>query len=200
MDPTRFDHSLKAFASTAARRDTLRSLGALGVALLASLGLVNGGEAKKRKGNGGNHKHDRQPQAEKKGGKGKRGPIGPTGPTGPAGGGTGAGATGPTGPTGPQGADGAQGPTGPAGVPALPKIRVGPISFGEGLLISIAHCEAGEHAVGGGAGYNGLATFEDVLIRPYPFVSGGTPTGWQIQATGPGGGSGVEAYAICVPD
>jgi hypothetical protein len=107
MDGTRFGRHLKAIAEMSGRRDALRSLSAAGMAMLAALGLVSAGGAKKK------HHRNNGPQAEGK--KGKRGPTGPTGPTGPAGGGTGAGSTGPTGPTGPTGAAGSTGATGATG-------------------------------------------------------------------------------------
>jgi hypothetical protein len=117
MNGTRFDGSVQTLASIAGRRDALRSISAGGMALLATLGLANGGEAtKKRHHHGGSKKH--KPggaHAEGKKGKGKPGPTGPTGPTGPAGGGSGAGSTGPTGAKGNIGSAGATGPTGPKG-------------------------------------------------------------------------------------
>jgi hypothetical protein len=120
MDETQFDESPRVLSEPARRRDALRSISAAGMALLAAIGLTQGGEAKKKKNNDGGNNHKNRAQAEKKkGGKSKPGPTGPTGPTGPAGGGTGAGATGPTGPTGPTGSAGAAsqvtGPTGRTG-------------------------------------------------------------------------------------
>jgi hypothetical protein len=47
MEETRFDRSLQAIADLSGRRDALRSLGAAGMGLLATLGLASGsGEAK----------------------------------------------------------------------------------------------------------------------------------------------------------
>ncbi len=138
MDVTRIEQTDPPLGGAAGRRDALRSLSAAGMALLAALGLANGGDAKKQN----NHKNrdsdsnrdQRKSQSEGKnrGGKRKPGPPGPTGPAGPAGGGTGAGSTGPTGPTGAQGNTGETGPEGPAGAasqvtgPTGPTGRSGP--------------------------------------------------------------------------
>jgi hypothetical protein len=120
MDEPQPDQHVNALAGPSGRRTALRSLSAAGMALLATLGLTTGSEAKKKKNNGGKNNKNNHPQAEKKGGgKGKPGPTGPTGPTGPAGGGTGAGSTGPTGPTGPVGQSGPTGVAGPAGAPGV---------------------------------------------------------------------------------
>jgi hypothetical protein len=118
MDAKYFDQSVREVTGSSGRRNVLRSLGAAGMALLAVIGLGEGGEARnKKKNHGGGNDHKDRTQAEKKGGgKGKPGATGPTGPTGPAGGGTGAGETGPTGPAGSTGPSGAPGVTGPAGL------------------------------------------------------------------------------------
>jgi hypothetical protein len=138
MDETRLEQvepPSHATTGLAGRRDALRSLSAAGMALLATIGLTHGGEAKNKNKNhgGGNDRKDRG-QAERRGGGGKSkpGPTGPTGPTGPAGGGTGAGSTGPTGPTGARGITGntgSMGPAGPAGAASQvtgPTGRMGP--------------------------------------------------------------------------
>lgn len=75
MDQTRFDRSTIAVTVFAGRRDALRSHSALGMTLLASLGLAKEGEAEKNenkhKGGAHNHKnrdkHDSQPEGKGKG-------------------------------------------------------------------------------------------------------------------------------------
>ncbi|MDQ2655494.1 MAG: hypothetical protein M3Z20_20890 [Chloroflexota bacterium] len=117
MDESRLPRSVADVTSSSSRRNAMRSLGAAGMAGLATIGLASDGAGKKTKRDGGGNNHRDRTQAEKKkgGGKSKPGPTGPTGPTGPAGGGTGAGATGPTGPAGPPGLSGPAGPPGPTG-------------------------------------------------------------------------------------
>lgn len=140
VDESRFDQSLAAHSGTTGRRTALGALSAVGMALLAGLGLAQGGDAKKASKNGdGNNRH-----ADHKNGKQKKrrkqnsgvpspeqpaepaddaadgadadakllGLRGPTGPTGPTGP---AGTTGAAGGPGPQGLQGVPGDTGPAG-------------------------------------------------------------------------------------
>jgi hypothetical protein len=139
MDPLSSEPATNVLTETAKRRDALGMLSAAGMAL-ATLGLVQESDAKKKNHSGGKNRKDRS-QAEKKGGggKGKAGPTGPTGPTGPAGGGTGAGATGPTGPTGPTGA--ASQVTGPAGSigPTGPRGETGPAGTAGSQTATIAN-------------------------------------------------------------
>jgi hypothetical protein len=221
MDETRVDQSRQTLGAASGRRDALRSLSAAGMALLVTLGLADGSEAKKKK--GGNTNNNANQERHKNHGhkrkKGERGAAGPTGPTGPAGGGTGAGETGPTGPTGsqgetgdtgpegpagpasqvtgPTGATGETGPAGPAGASSLSVIRQGPEAFGEGSLESLASCNPGEHAVGGGAQYQSIGGF--TYIGPSPDLDGETPTGWLI-STGGSPNALVRAWVVCVPD
>ena len=84
---------------------------------------------------------------------GPAGPQGPPGPQGDPGPAAPAGPQGETGPAGPQGAPGPEGPTGPTGPPgpAGPTnlvVREGPTSQPGGA--SLASCNAGERATGGG--------------------------------------------------
>ncbi len=122
MDETAADQSASGAPGVSRRRDALGAIGAASLAMVAALGLAEGGEARNKKKNRGGSNNRHRPESEKKkgGGKGKPGPTGPTGPTGPAGGGTGAGSTGPTGPTGPTGASGPTGRTGAAGSTGAP--------------------------------------------------------------------------------
>ena len=102
-----------------------------------------------------------------------------------------------SGPTGPQGAPGPEGPTGPQG-PAGPTnlvIREGPTSDPGGT--SVASCNVGERATGGGGtafgdtpGNNGLR-----VSFPTPLVVGGTPTGWRV--VGESQNTTVKAFVVC---
>jgi hypothetical protein len=182
MDQPHGDAITSFAADETPRRDAMRTLGALGAALLGMLGL---GAAAEAKGNGkgknhNRHKHQASSDKKKKRKPSKPGPTGPTGPTGPAGTGSGdpgptgptgeagsAGSTGPTGPTGGAGAAGAAGATGPTG-PTGETGPTGPFSLA-GLHVtnrlgvhgltdsgssssSFAECEEGELLIGGSYG------------------------------------------------
>jgi hypothetical protein len=133
MDETRFDQALKALASSARRRDAVRSLGSAGIVFLAALGLTHAAEGKgqdhrQKTTRSGSQRHSNVRSSENNTETGgalessqegigasvgserasveaeKRGKRGKTGPTGP------------TGPRGPRGSgDGDTGPTGPSG-------------------------------------------------------------------------------------
>lgn len=100
----------------------------------------------------------------------------------------------PAGPQGPQGIQGPQGPQGargPAGATNV-TVRLGP-EVGD---TSIASCQTGERAVGGG----GIATGADgVLWASNPTPTSGTPTGWEADAVDRAAGTTdtVQAYVIC---
>jgi hypothetical protein len=137
-----------------------------------------------------------------------QGPTGPTGPTGPEGpqgepGDAGApGNDGATGPAGPAGADSqVAGPTGPPGPTGSTKGVVrNAISSAPGNPGSIARCEPGEHAVGGGYITLGI-DFSDVLsIKSIPSPQDGVPTAWEAGTIGGGAGGRIQAWVICVPD
>ena len=140
----------------------------------------------------------------------KLGPTGPTGPTGPRGeagaqGDPGApggqGSTGPVGPAGPAGADSqVTGPTGPAGSPSLSRIKFGSNESGSGDVISIAECDPGWHAVGGGFGtFTPLGDVGLLQNTPFPLINGGVATGWRVRVVS-NAAVILQAYAICVPD
>ncbi len=137
----------------------------------------------------------------------KAGPTGPTGPTGPRGevgaqGDPGVpGGPGPIGPAGPAGADSqVTGPTGPAGSPALSRITFGSNESGSGDVISIAECDPGWHAVGGGFGtFTPLGDVGLLQNTPFPLVDGGVATGWRVRVVSQAAVI-LQAYAICVPD
>jgi collagen triple helix repeat protein len=114
---------------------------------------------------------------------GAQGPPGPDGAQGPPGQDGAQGPPGQDGAQGPQGATGAQGPAGPTNV----VVRQGPLVFN---AQSIATCDAGERATGGGGLSNGALRFS----IPIPFGNGVTPTGWLATATP---GSEVQAFVVC---
>ena len=131
---------------------------------------------------------------------GPAGAVGPAGPVGPAGavgktGATGAtGAPGATGATGVTGHTGATGPAGPAGAAGLTTITVrnGTASKGN----SVAFCNSGERATGGG--YDAAAVPANAFFLSEPIHnSAGTPTGWSV-ATTPASAFAFTAYVICV--
>jgi hypothetical protein len=198
MDAARIDQSPKVLACAAGRRHALRSLGAAGMALLAGLGLSDGGDARKAKTQDGGKGHrpgDARADGKGKGtGKGKRGPAGPAGPTGP---------TGPA--NGPNGSQGPTGPTGPTGPAPTSIIRFGPEEQTTGsFLQSIAECQAGEHAVGGGYQINFVdaQSINFLASNPLPLTDGAVPTAWvaEVNTELPGGDKTVQAFVICVPD
>jgi hypothetical protein len=109
--------------------------------------------------------------------------------------------TGPPGPAGAQGEPGPEGPTGPTGPqgPAGPTnlvIREGPTSDFGGT--SVASCNAGERATGGGGSAFGAVDPGDNGLRvsfPTPLVVGGTPTGWRVVGETPN--TIVKAFVVC---
>jgi hypothetical protein len=125
---------------------------------------------------------------------GAPGPAGPQGPPGPQG------DPGPAGPAGPQGAPGPEGPTGPMGPqgPAGPTnlvVREGPTSQPGGS--SLASCNAGERATGGGGSAFGAPVGSNGLMVsiPSPLVFGATPTAWR--AVGESQETTVRAFVVC---
>jgi hypothetical protein len=205
VDESRFNQSLPRIAGPAGRRDALRALSAAGMALLVTLGLADGGEARKHRRRDGKH-HDKngaQAEGKKDGGKGKPGPTGPTGPTGPAGGGTSAGATGPTGPAGPQGLQGSQGVAGPAGPqgPAGPRATFTRLETASANIPPGGHkqftpeCPVGSVAVGGGVSI-ASGTRRCWVNSSYP----NTERMWIATAvcdTGAGDGGTARGYVVC---
>lgn len=108
--------------------------------------------------------------------------------------------SGPPGPAGAQGEPGPQGPTGPTGPqgPAGPTnlvIREGPTSDPGGT--SVASCNAGERATGGGGSAFGAALGNNGfrVSFPTPLVVGGTPTGWRLVGEAPD--TTVKAFVVC---
>jgi hypothetical protein len=100
----------------------------------------------------------------------------------------------PAGPRGLQGPAGLQGPVGPQGPAGATNVIVR--EGAETVGTSIASCQGGERAVGGG----GVATDADGLLwasNPSPAV--GTPTGWEADAIDrvTGLADAALAYVIC---
>jgi hypothetical protein len=200
MDAAGFNQSLKVLTSSAGRRYALRSLSAAGMALLVGRGLANGGDARNRTSkhqDAGKGQQQGDAHADGKGkgnGKGKRGPTGPAGPTGPTG--PANGGTGNQGPTG---------PTGPAGRAPSSVIRFGPEKRETGIFLgSVADCQPGEHAVGGGHEVNFFdnQSIDFLASNPRPLTDGAVPTSWvvDVNVVAPGGDKSVRAFVICVPD
>jgi len=120
-------------------------------------------------------------------------PAGPQGPQGPQG---------PTGPRGPEGLHGVEGPRGPVG-PRGPEGPAGATNVtvrqgAAGVGASVAMCNPGEVAVGGG-GFT-LETGEPTFLTySAPTPTTGTPTGWDVTAATVAGSAApsVQAYVVC---
>ena len=109
------------------------------------------------------------------------------------------GVRGATGPQGPQGEPGLQGAAGATSV----RVRVGATvdCTVEGCeTASLATCQAGERAVGGG----GAASFRDdiTVSIPVPGGAGDVPTGWQASVSEEQGDdnnvANIKAWVVCV--
>ncbi|WP_248961112.1 hypothetical protein [Sphaerisporangium perillae] len=127
-----------------------------------------------------------------KGADGKDGAQGPKGDTGPAGP---KGADGKDGKDGEDGARGPQGPAGPKGEPGsggtvTPTVESTNFNFGGQGGSKIVYCASGKFATGGGFSSSGSVQ----VYTSAPVMSGGKPTGWQVE--GKNGGGAV--YVICV--
>jgi Collagen triple helix repeat (20 copies) len=127
---------------------------------------------------------------------GPQGPQGARGPEGPPGARGAEGATGARGAEGARGPQGPEGPQGPAGATNV-TLRTGP-QGGDG---SIATCNPGEVAVGGGGLSTNFNTQLAFLRWSIPTgAEGETPTGWSVSMLTPDNGEGpggVTAYAVC---
>lgn len=107
-------------------------------------------------------------------------PAGPRGPTGPAG------------PAGARGATGERGPAGAAGAAGATNVTV---RLGLDEVDSVATCQPGERATGGGGFVTELNAF---LVDSSPTQASGTPTDWEAQAEDAvGTPATVIAYVIC---
>lgn len=143
--------------------------------------------------------------------RGNRGMRGPRGPQGAQG------AKGDTGSSGPQGATGNTGPSGPTNVVVRWSAGVNDPDTGTIVSDAYAHCDVGEHLVGGGGNVEGSApgVWETYMIDSNPSdgtVQGvpadgsqtltGTGTGiWHVKAANESGSGGnnvtLHAYALC---
>jgi hypothetical protein len=188
MDQPRDDISTSFVIEETPRREAVRTLGALGAALLGTLGIGAVTEAKGKSKN--RHRHKRQASAEKKKRKPKKpGPTGPTGPTGPAGSGSGdpgptgaAGATGSPGPAGPAGSTGPTGPFSLAGLHVTERLGNTVTVNPDSANVSYVVCEAGELLIGGSyaaSQIEGCHVVDAGGIGPGPtwFVVVGCPVG-----------------------
>jgi hypothetical protein len=99
----------------------------------------------------------------------------------------------PAGPAGPAGPQGPAGPAGPQGAPGATNVvtrrRDVPIAPGGGTEIAFAECQAGEVAVGGGAGFTGPLDGTGAIYFDEPREADGTvpeegdvPTRWAAGA------------------
>jgi hypothetical protein len=101
----------------------------------------------------------------------------------------------PAGPTGPQGPQGVQGPQGPAGATNVVARRTDNIVPNGGAERHDVQCAAGERAVGGGAGFGGVAFDDRIILFSEPIEADGTipeagetATGWSA------GGGNVSGF------
>ncbi len=111
---------------------------------------------------------------------GATGPAGPTGPTGQTGPTGATGATGVTGATGDKGETGAKGEQGSQGEPGVTKVTVRSTTLHLGAKNAggtIAECDAGEVATGGGASLEHAGDGISISSST-PSPATGTPTGW----------------------
>jgi hypothetical protein len=118
-----------------------------------------------------------------------KGSVGPPGPAGPA---------------GARGLTGAAGPPGPTGITAV-TVRTASVVVPNGSTGgTVAHCNAGERALGGGAFFpetsGGTDIFETApAVGSSEAVAGQTPDGWKAEARNGSGASDVTltVYAVC---
>ena len=124
------------------------------------------------------------------GSQGSSGPAGPAGQQGPVG------SQGPAGPAGPQGAQGPQGPTGADGVPQS-KADLYERTSSSPVGTVQACCDDANDILWSGGCYQGLGWGfrED---RPLNSTNTSAPACW-VCSQGSGGGTVVQASAVCVP-
>jgi hypothetical protein len=119
------------------------------------------------------------------------------------------GAVGPRGNMGPQGVQGGTGVQDPPGTNAATHaiVRTAVISVADNTTdVALAHCNAGELAVGGGAGFtNTDPSAKEGIQRTGPLTGGlvtkpgATPDGWFARGYNTSGApNDLTAYAICV--
>jgi hypothetical protein len=75
-------------------------------------------------------------------------------------------------------------------------VRIGNNAQGEQTTSSLAPCEDGEQAIGGG--FDMLPGSSALFSRPVPNGVDETPTGWEVGVGGPAHVA-VKAYVICAP-
>jgi hypothetical protein len=215
MDLNRFDTALRAFAASAGRRDAVRSLGALGLGLLAALGLkptdAAATDTRRRKRRG--RQRDQEDAAP--------GPTDPTPPDAsdaePA---TGThepsvaepvvaqarkkrpkrGPAGPAGPTGPTGA------TGPAPPDLFTEFLDIPATLNATRTIDLTCTDLESRVLGGGfdTGVEGSQSGDITVNAALPTsADGDTPEGFRVTFTRTGTASGgpisVTAFVLCTP-
>ena len=211
MAQTIFDPPAPPLAAPADRRTAVRALGALGAAILAALGLDAAAAKRNDRHRNAGHKSKRHDRALRSGRRQALDAFATEATT------SGAALAGPVGPDGAAVEDAGRvqaerkrktkrGPTGPTGPSPASITRFGPAQRETGIFVrSLAQCEPGEHAVGGGyflALEDPSQTIEFIASLPEPFEDGTVPTGWaaEANATAPGGDKEIRAFAVCVPD
>ena len=219
MHQSHFDQSLPVLASSTGRRGAVRSLGAIGTALLAALGFADPSVAAKPHTNGGNgggaNHRNRSKEHNRNRNRGNAGKEGTEDIADDQAHGGAIAADGPAGPEGPAEADAARkvqaekkgkkagptGPTGPTGPAPASVTRVGNLRSGAGFKESTASCSPGEHAVGGGFRAEGVnfATVTFLISVPLP-SDGEVPTKWIAAIEDGGASKTIQAIAICVPN
>jgi hypothetical protein len=217
MDANRFDASLRALATSAGRREAVRSLGAVGLGLLAVLGLADGdagASGKRRKKRRGHQRNHAPSPAE------TSGPAPPASLAHDSGGETAAtglvgaeakkkkpkpkpGPTGPIGPTGPTGATGATGTVATAFFSAATQL---PATLNAAAALTLTCKHLSQNVLGGGyaTGVSGAQSGDVTVNAAFPTeASGNTPQGYQVNFTRTGTLSGglvtVSAFLVCTP-
>jgi hypothetical protein len=209
VDHSRFDASVRAFAASGGRRDAIRSLSAVGLSILAAVGLRGDatGAGKRRK------KHrSRQRGRTASASSGANPPVAPTDELDVAPVADGLveaearkkSKPGPTGPTGPTGATGATGPTGPAALTdVFENAQLGP-NVGDTATLNPTCPNVNSKALGGGfdGAVGGALSGEVTVNAAFPTArNGDTPEGFQVEFTRTGaivsGNIVVTAFVKC---
>jgi hypothetical protein len=227
MDETRLDQALKALASSAGRREAVRSLGAAGIASLAAIGLAHAAEGKgqdhrKKTTRGAGRQSEDWPSdtSTEAGGDAasshdrigepidseraafeaeKRGKRGKPGKTGP---------TGPIGPRGPRGPGGGdtgptgpsgRGPTGPTGATgATPALTIVKTAGAGGSVASGGSSQA-DAVCNGGSAISGGAVLSNTRCWIVASDSTSNLTRWSVTVACPDNESATFTnFAICL--
>jgi hypothetical protein len=157
MDQTRFGQSLQGFTRFTGRRDAVRSLGVMGTALLAVLGLADATSARQRQAQNGTVRAERKKKKKCAKGCSIR--------------------------------------------PGRPVVREGTSDAGPGFITSIALCNPGEYAVGGGYFLFGADLVAVVQMADAPVDDDdGVPIGWSVAVENEDANKSIVARVLCVAD